>query len=190
VPLYCAFQVPETLDGVLGVEIVIDIQHSQAALPNWWRYEPGGCMEFKLSADVQSGGGVSCIDPWQGNATALVQDDILGAPGGSPSMARIKLVVAVPSAAAVVLLDSVVYTGARLLLPASELQCAGCDRAACLVLNSIVIRRLPGLPGGDAFLQVPAASNGNWAHWNGNATDCTAVPVTARSWGQIKALYR
>jgi hypothetical protein len=191
VPLYCAFQVPVAIDGVLALEMVIDVQHSDAALPSWWRFDPGGCMEWRLLADTQFGGVSStCTDPWNGGAFALVQDYLVGQPGNDPSRARIKLVTAIPSPSAVVLASDVVYHGARLLLPAGEVACQGCGQAACLVFNSILIRRLPGSPGGDVYLETPAPGDGNWAHWGGTGSACSAVPATGTSWGQIKALYR
>jgi hypothetical protein len=188
-PLYCAFEVGQTLDGVLGVEIVIDVQVEPPTLPDWWRYDAGGCMQGLLHADADFASVSECLDAWQGNASAIVQDYLTGQPYGAANQARIKLVVAVPSPDAVVLSSGVVYYAARLLFPTSMLGCQGCSQSACLVLNSMLVRRLPGQPGGDVFLEAPAPSQGNWALWQDGA-ECALVPVRQHSWGQIKSLYR
>src|SRR5437763_741386 len=51
--LYCAFTLPQALDSVVAVEVVLDIQHSDAVMPAWWQYAPGGCRDQALrpSAD-------------------------------------------------------------------------------------------------------------------------------------------
>lgn len=69
--------------------------------------------------------------------------------------------------------------------------CAGCLAPACLVLNGITIRRLPGAPGGDVIISSVGAGNPNWVTWRGGAgADCSLVPVRAVTWGRIKTLYR
>jgi hypothetical protein len=187
--LYVAFQPPQTLDGVLGVEIVIDVQHSDPVLPNWWRFDVGGCMESQLLADADFTTEAACEDPWLGNAGAVVQGYLPGEPRGGFNQARIKVVSVVPPESSVQLLGDRVYYAARLVFPGS-FTCGGCQGAACLVLNSILVRRLPGQPGGDVLVQTPAAGSGNWATWEEAGADCSAVPVVGHTWGQIKALYR
>ena len=86
------------------------------------------------------------------------------------------------------------YYAARVLLENQNTtgagSCSGCDGIACLVLNSIRIKRLPGAVGGDVLLEQPAPDGGNMATWHGTAANCAAVPVHVGSWGRIKALYR
>ncbi|TMQ69683.1 MAG: hypothetical protein E6K80_10900 [Candidatus Eisenbacteria bacterium] len=68
--------------------------------------------------------------------------------------------------------------------------CSGCGLDACLVLNSMWVRRVPGAPGGDVFVSAAAPDGGNMATWQGSGADCAAVPTKPSSWGRIKALYR
>jgi hypothetical protein len=62
---------------------------------------------------------------------------------------------------------------------------------ACLVLNSILVRRSPGAVGGDSFVSTPGPGDANRATWQGTGADCSAVPVRRQStWGAVKSLYR
>ena len=84
------------------------------------------------------------------------------------------------------------YYAARLILKnnltVGTPSCAGCDQAACLVMNSI---RIAGPTGDIAFLQLPGSNGANWALWQGGqGANCAAVPVRNRAWGQLKGLYR
>ena len=59
------------------------------------------------------------------------------------------------------------------------------------MLNSIIIGRQDGSPGGNFFLQTPGPGEANWARWQGGGgANCAAVPVRNRAWGQLKGLYR
>lgn len=197
--LYCAFTMPQAADKVLGVEIVVDLQHSAATLPDWWRFEPGGCREgFILGAAADFPGRIACVDMWQGAVTpalAMIQGYIPTEPRGAASTARIKVAVSVLPEDAVTVDGTSSYYAARIIIKHSKSigtpTCAGCDLGACLVLNSILVGRLPGSPGGDYFLQIPGAGAGNWARWQGGGgANCAAVPVRNRAWGQLKGLYR
>lgn len=194
--LYCAFTMPQAADKVVAVEIVIDIQHANATLPDWWRLDVGGCRQGSVSAAVDFPGKTACLNMWQGTpAIAGVQGYIPAEPRGALSQARIKVAASVLPQDALTLDGSSMYYAARIIINNARTvgtpSCAGCDQPACLVLNSILIGRLPGSPGGNYFLQTPGAGDANWARWQGGAgANCAAVPVLNRTWGQIKSLYR
>ena len=43
----------------------------------------------------------------------------------------------------------------------------------------------------EVTLETSGPSHANWVTWRGGSgADCAAVPVRARTWGQIKSLYR
>lgn len=193
--LYCAFTMPQARDSVLGVEVVVDVQHTAAAMPDWWRFESGGCRAGALN---QSGadftGQMGCVDPWQGAAFGGIQSYNIGPPiHAGANQARIRAVAAVVSSLAASLNATSMYYGFRIVITREKTQapgpCFGCLGAACLVFNSVLVRRLPG-SSGDEFIQTPGPANANWATWQGAGANCAAVPVRRTTWGSLKSLYR
>lgn len=200
--LYVAFTMPQAADKVVAVEIVVDVQHSSATLPDWWHLEPNGCRwamnEFNILAFPTFPGRTACTNMWEGAVTPAIAElagYIPSQPGGAASQARIKVTASVLSTDARTLNDTDMYYAARIVLRNNRTEgagaCPGCEGAACLVLNSILIGRLNGAVGGDLFLQTPGAGEANWALWQGGSgANCAAVPVRNRAWGQLKGLYR
>ncbi len=194
--LYCAFTMPQAADNVVAVEIVVDIQHTSPSLPSWWRFDEGGCRQGNIQATFDFTGKTACRDMWAGGPLPPiggVADYITSQPRGLPSQARLRVTAAVLQGNAFSLNGSDTYYAARIILKNAGTvtpSCPGCPEPACLVLNSIVIGRVQGTPGGDLFLQAPGAGNANWALWQGSGANCAAVPVRKRAWGEIKSLYR
>ena len=192
--LVVGFTLAAPIDSVIGIEAVIDLIHEDAVLPAWWRLEPGGCREGALVAEADLSGLEGCADIWGGEGQALLQDYVLGAPRGGANQARIKVVAAVPSSSARSLDAGTAYAAVALSLDnrltIDPVSCAGCAGHVCLVLNSILVRRLPGGTG-DVFLAVPAPASGNRVTWGAGAgADCEAVPASRVTWGRVKAIYR
>jgi hypothetical protein len=192
--LYCAMQMPQTVDSVLALEIVVDIQHEAAALPDWWRFDFAGCHGGKLSADDHFGP-TTCGDFWSGQAAGGLLSYTVGMPGGAPNQARMVIGLGVPSDQPRTLDAASMYYAARIVF--SNLMtssCTGCAGAACLVLNSILVHRPPrpdGIPSTDILLTAPGPNNGNWAGWQADSgAGCQAVPVRNVTWGAVKSLYR
>lgn len=192
--LVCAFTMPQAANNVIAVEIVLDIQHATSPLPDWWRLQSGGCRSASdLSASADFSGKTACLDMWgSATRTAMVQGYIPTEPRGADSQARIKVTANVLPADAVSVDGANMYYAARIILKHANTvggaACAGCDQAACLVLNSILIGRVPDP---SIVLQMPGPGDGNWARWQGGAgADCAAVPVRNRAWGQLKSQYR
>jgi len=195
-PLHASFRMPfATGPDVIGLELVLDLQHAQAVLPDWWRLAPGQCRAGQLSADTDFSAAAACGDPWGGLGAALVQGWTATQPFGQPNQARMLVTVGVGSLDARALDATTDYNAVRirlgLALSSGFGSCPGCTGGACLVLNSIAVRRLPGAPGGDLFLTQPRAGNLNRVTWyGGQGADCSAVPVRRTSWGLMKSLYR
>ncbi|MBI1796085.1 MAG: hypothetical protein HYR74_03425 [Candidatus Eisenbacteria bacterium] len=191
--LFCAFTMPAPTNNVVSVEIVVDMQNATSPLPDWWRFDTGGCRPNDLSVAADFSGMTSCSDMWGGAPrTAMVQGYTPGEPRLGTNQARIKVTAWVLPQDAVTLDGTTMYYAVRVIvkndLTTGSPSCVGCGSAACLVLNSIQIGRVSG---GDIFLQVPGAGDANWARWQGGlGADCAAVPVRARAWGQLKSLYR
>jgi len=192
--LFCALRLQQPTDGVIALECVVDLQHADPALPDWWQLGSGGCRAGNLTASADYSGLSACADPWGGAGSATIQQYQVGAPRGAPNQVRILAVSFVPSPSAASLDATSTYYAARVIilngkttgLPA----CAGCVGGACLVLNSILVRRLPG-SGGDVYLETPVAAGANWATWRGGSgASCSAVPARRSTWGALKSLYR
>jgi hypothetical protein len=194
--LFCSFTLDSAVDQVLGIEAVVDLQHSGGELPDWWELSgTGACREgaLRVSGDFSLIG--ACTDPWRGlgGGVAFYQP---GLPRQQPNQARLLGTFAVvPSDSARSLEPGVAYYGLQLLISNDKSvslgSCAGCTFPACLVLNSITLLRAPGAPGGNVTLTTPGAGNGNWVTWKGGAgANCGLVPVRRTSWGRIRTLYR
>jgi hypothetical protein len=193
--LYVAYTMPQAVDNVLAVEIVIDLQHSSSVLPDWWHFETGGCRgelnEFNFSPMVTFPGRTACLDMWQGAQTDPI-GELAGFTPGVNGQARIKVTGSVLPQDARTLDGTSMYYAVRIVMTNTHSvgnpNCFGCDGAACLVLNSILIGRLDG---SNVYLQTPGPGEANWARWQGGAgANCAAVPVRNRAWGQLKGLYR
>lgn len=192
-PLAVALEVQTTLDSVLAVEVVLDVQIEGTSLPDWWALAPGGCRAGALRADTQFAGGSACADPWGGAAPAQVQGFLAGQPRGGPGQARILAVVGVPSNQVVTFSPGQVYDLIRVVLRSTQSAgtgaCPGCATAACIVLNSVRIVRLPQ---SDPVPDIASDGGaGVWARWQaGTTAACLAVPVRNKTWGSLKSLYR
>jgi len=194
-PLVCSAVLDGTVANLLGSELVVDVQMSTGLFPDWWRLDgsgPASCRVGGAAASFDFGAG--CADAWAAHGTGAIQGFAIGPPDHPAlNQARIKIVSVVPSDSAVTLNPAVRYGIADLLLFALRSTggntCGGCATRACLVLNSILLRRAPG-QGPDVYLTTPAGPGTNWATWQGSGADCSLVPVRRSTWGEIKSLYR
>jgi hypothetical protein len=195
--LFCAFTVPALVDSALGVQIVVDLQHSEVSLPDWWRFDGAGCRAGELRAGFDFTSLSGCSDTFQG----LARGGLLGyyptEPRGGANQARILVAASrLPEHGYMHFDPGVMYYAARLNISnvgtvAPQAVCAGCLGSACLVLNGVVIQRQPGAVGGDVFIGQPGPGDANFATWQGGSSaGCTTVPVRAVTWGRVKSLYR
>ena len=190
--LVASFELAAPVDSVIAIEAVIDVQGGDPALPSWWQYGPGGCRYGQLIASGNFSGLTACGDLWRNAATfAGPPVYVTGAPRGAPNQARIVASLAVLSSEARALLAGTRYYAVRFAFqndPGS--MCPGCQAAACLLLNSIRLVRIPGAVSGDVVLDTAADVASNRVTWQSASATCNAVPVRRLSWGQIKMLYR
>jgi hypothetical protein len=192
--LYCGLTLPVAVDSVLGVEIVVDIQHESETLPDWWRFDVNGCRIGSLTAD-DNFGSTTCQDFLLGQASGGVQSYTVGMPRGRPNQARMRIALGVPSNQPRSLNATDMYYAARIVLSNAGVlgSCTGCEGTACLVLNSILVRRPlrpEGVPSTDVLITAPGAGDANWAIWQQGASNCQAVPTRKMTWGAVKSLYR
>ena len=167
-PLQAAFVLSSPVDSVIAFELVIDVDVADVLAP------------------------ASCDDPWQGAGVAAVQGWLAGTPGGSPRHGRLLVAAAAIPGTFVTLDADVAYTAARAVLRTNKtLTCEGCAIPACLVFNSVLIRRLPGSSVETLTLSNPEVPGLERVRWQGGSgADCQAVPTRRSTWGAVKSLYR
>jgi hypothetical protein len=192
--LHVGFTLGQPVDNVIGLEVVVDIQHESATLPDWWRLDAAGCRAGALRSDARFGAVAGCADPWAGEGVAGFPSYTVTQPRGGANQARIKAGIGVLPSAPRSLAADTPYHAIRLVLIADKASgigaCVGCDQKACMVLNSIWIKRTPGAPGGDVFVSTPGPLEANWATWQGAGANCSLVPVRRQTWGAVKSFYR
>ena len=188
--LVTAMTLGETVDDVIAVEVVIDIQFASAAVPPWWQLEPAGCRDGALTPRSVPPQNPACTDFWNQNLTPGLLYQI--APRGNPSQARIVVSFALPSTTPPrQLVPGPTYYVASLAVRHDRTsQCTGCLTNACLVLNSVRLGRVPGSPGQDPMIVQPGPLDANRATWQGSGAACQSVPARSSTWGQLKTLYR
>ena len=186
-----AFTLAQAIDSLVAIEGVIDMVSQGDPLPSWWELQPGGCRDGSLVADMPPAD--ACLDPWGGNGVAALQAYRVSPETPATNRARIVFTSSVLPAQRVALGAGTSYAAVRLILHSSRTigtSCSGCSSTACMVLNSITLKRVPGAAGPDQVVSEPSAST-NWVHWLGvTGVDCAVVPVRNTTWGAIKSLYR
>ncbi len=191
--LVSSFELSAPVDSVIGMEVVIDLVSDSATLPNWWRFEPGGCNAGALVASADFSNLGACANPWNSTASGLVQAYRVGDPRGASNTARIVFTVFVLPSQQVSMTALTPYYAGILRLAhtrsAGANACAGCSARACLVLNSVQLLRQPGSLV-EQVQVVASGGTGHWAAWQGSSADCNLVPVRNRTWGAIKSSYR
>jgi len=94
---------------------------------------------------------------------------------------------------AVALLGNASYTACRILLRTTNtVSCNdGCSTPACMVFNSLLIRRFHTPADEEILISGPEAGGSDRIVWQGGTgADCAAVPTRRATWGAVKALYR
>lgn len=180
---------------VVGWTLVLDMISNASPFPPWWQVQPGGCRYTypnQFLAGLPSGF-EDCIDPWSATGSALVQSLIYPRPGGDGRQFRVIMGVGVPAPQAFTLVRGETYLAGILSIGFARTvsgECPGCTEPVCFVFNSAEVLRTPGAEGDPPLLfETPSSAYGNWAT-SGSAIACEVVPARARTWGQIKAMYR
>lgn len=190
-PLYPGVRLLAPVDSVFSVELVIDVDVASDPMPAWWSMD-GTCRSLAWFADVTQAG--SCADPWNGLGVASVQGWLLGTPRNSNRHARLLVAAGVLAQDAVKLDADVPYTLCRVVLDSrGTTPCpTGCLTPACMVFNSVLLRRLPGSTVEEVLVSTPEVAGTNMVLWQPAVAgaDCASVPVRRSSWSAVKALYR
>jgi hypothetical protein len=194
-PLFPSFSLPATMDSVYSMELVIDVDVAGAdtdPLPVWWLMAPG-CRTNGWAADGTVS--PSCVDAWNGQGTGSFQGWLVGTPGGPRATRHGRLLVAVSTLPqdGVTLLGNASYTACRILLRTVNTSSCfdGCLTPACLVFNSLLVRRFHTPADEEILISGAESGASDRVIWQGGiGADCQAVPTRKTTWGAVKALYR
>lgn len=191
-PLFPAVRLADPIDSVLSVELVIDVDVADLTLPPWWHMEPGGCHSSPSGWGAGLATTASCADAWAGQGSASIQGWLPGTPGGAPMHGRLLVAVGTLPGMLATLPAGDALALCRLALRGDNtLTCSGCTIPACLVFNSIIIRRLPGSSPEEIIISNEESVGSAHVFWqDGTGADCQAVPTRRSTWGAVKSLYR
>ena len=188
--MFPSFSLPSTMDSVYSMELVIDVDVARDPLPAWWLMAPG-CRANGWFADGTAS--PSCPDAWNGLGTGSFQGWIPGTPGNSTRHARLLVAAGVLPQDAVTLLANASYTACMIVLRSvNTVSCNdGCDAPACIVFNSLLVRRLHTPEDQEIVISGPEINGSDRIFWQGGTgADCLSVPIRRSTWGAVKALYR
>jgi len=171
-----SFLAPANVTQFVGTQMVMDVQTSQATLPDYWRLGLGECRDGSFAFPVSlSGVGntTTCRNPWAGGGLGGGFQYTSGF--GSPARARVLMAFArdteVPLTqgqqyiAGMFTIDTVkdfddgsIGTG----------QCDGCSVPACLVLNEVDVLQTAGQtpPAQDIYILTAQATR-QYITWQG-----------------------
>ena len=170
----------------------IDIVTSSATLPDWWRLDTGHCRAGAIAFAGDATVSPSCPTLWDGRlplSVFTVQPGVWGA-----NRLRLNGGVALGDSVRDLVCDGVTELGAfRVTImnahTAGTGACAGCDVAACLVLQEINLQTLTG--DFSSWVRMSQPLKSNYVTWQTGYPACpAATPTQNRSWGAVKAQYR
>jgi hypothetical protein len=180
-----------------GIEVVLDLATSGAALPPWFSFQAGGCRQGSLTMNPSiSLSALNCFE-WGGGAAGGLAAYTVG--GYGPSSARILGGFAVAPPGSDVFAAGGEYFAFNLLITNAKTTgtgaCTGCLIPACIVFNNV--KMVAGTATG-AILNSPAAPGSNAITWQGGAGVSStlgggcpaATPSRNATWGSVKSLYR
>lgn len=172
-----------SLEGVTQLRGHVDFCTLPNTLPDYFRFESGGCREGALEVvaavpEVPKG----LVDPWGGQAT--VEFEFIPE-HYSEVRARIDVVLDLPDGVAVDLDADTKYFGFAVRWPGPHNTCNGCQLDACFVINDEITFVHDG---GETHLYGNDFSN--HAYWR-NGPGCPfIISVDPMTWGRTKAQYR
>lgn len=186
------FVLPVNAPQVVGIYAVVNVLGAAGApLPVWWAMQSGGCRYGSLSYSTDFNSApfdvtTQCSDVWQGQAIGGLYYDMSYL--GDPGRARFRMIAAVPGSQSKSLVAGREYYGFKMQVNNAKSggagSCEGCAAPVTLELGLLQIAQPYGV--GDFNLTTPITQN--VITWQGTRSGLT--PVTHRTWGQVKSLYR
>jgi len=192
-PMFPSFSLASPIDSVYAMELVIDVDVASGPnpMPAWWAMQMPPCSANGWAADAAPS--ASCNDAWGGKGTGSFQGWLPGTPGASARHGRLLVAVSALPQDAVKLDAATPYTACRVLLRSANVSSCpdGCMVPACLVFNSLLIRRFHLPSDQEILVSGGEVAGSDRVTWQGGAgADCASVPTRRATWGAVKALYR
>jgi len=202
-----SFNPPAGITKLSAETFLVDVQTSEAVLPDWWHVEdanatlgtPAGCRfgSFGFATTNTGMTTATCKNYW---GTSPQAGTTIWFPGvNGPNRTRLYGAFARGSASAAAVNAGTEYfagTGffdTNHATPANGI-CQGCQFGACIVWNYLLLQQPVGTPGGD--FTVESVNVRRHLTWQGAVgvspgVGCpAATPVRNATWGQVKSLYR
>lgn len=201
--VYGTFNVDAPQTGIIAADGIVDFLYPNGNIPPFWHFEGGACNEFGLtlthirpaticpttnSIIVCGAGGAGCL--------SFLTGYIYGAAAGFPENRARLFVAFARSATAPVTVTNTTrhflfglnFDMANAEDPASPGSgCAGCSDPVGITWNTLQLYASPALPQPYA---VQSTDPGSSPSVGANCTACVTVNNKAKTWGQLKSLYR
>ncbi len=195
--LFTSVIVPTAMSKFTATSAIVDVTIESGTLPDWWQTNAGQCRPnaITMSFDPVVLAG-SCLDIWQGSIllSVFAAQQGTNVQGHAANTVRLNGGAAIPAGSEI----NVPADGSELFVSKVNISrtkstgvgsCAGCDLAACLVLNECFLQQPAGM--GDYRVVNEAPGRSRWVTWNGSPTNCPdGTPTQNRTWGAVKNLYR
>jgi|SRR5262245_597138 len=191
---------------VSGIEAVIHLSATDAALPPWWDFKnAGSCRETSLQHVLTAPPGQSaCVDPYDGQAAGGIGSYGVGWVYG-PSTARFVVLVAVLQPAVFSVEPGTEYFAFGVSIDhartVGDPACGGCPTTTCIGISTLGLRTVDG--SGEVVMLGTNASAVNWQGGRVSfgvtfertgyytSMNClSATPVHRNTWGAVKSLFR
>ncbi len=205
--IVASFDAPAGSTAITGEQGVIDVQVDGGAVPPWWQAVVTGSCRGSAVSVMYTNPGNSCADYFNTVGVPLGgigYDYYPVSPTIAPGRVRIRTVSSIATPAATSFENAGIAAGTNTYLLTIRVKmtktvgagaCAGCDLAACWVLQNLLVTQPAGV--GDYFFLTTDGS-GAYVEWQGGAvgagpfgSGCPgATPAARTSWGQLKGLYR
>jgi len=188
--LYASLTSMQAVDGVIADLGIIDVTAGldPTALPPFWDFHLGGCSgptNLLFSADFTAN--LVCYDLWGGLAGSGGQYGGPSGPTPEGNRARIKWTsnVTPDQARSIVLAPQMMYIERIVVRHNSLSTCPGCQEAVCFVYNEEL---LSDIHGNQWRFTNPGYATANAPP---TAINCPgSTPTQAKTWGQVKSLYK
>jgi hypothetical protein len=207
--LHGTFSVAASTPGVVAMDGIIDLLYATPDTPAFWQFQSGGCNESGLILNdsrpvtncVATANTNTLCGAGGGGCDAFITAYAFGSSiGFPPNRARLLFTLARASTSPVVLAANVAPNAHFAFLfqffedNASEIggACDGCLTGVSMTWNQAVLYNTNATTGGEGIAaSISSADPGSAdAHSFSNCPGCGAVSTKARSWGQLKSLYR
>lgn len=201
--MYGSVRTGVNIPGVIAWGADIDVQTAAAVLDPWWQLGAGECREGSIGYTFNGfTNSTSCNKTLMVTSPAPLGIANWASGQGGPNRAHYG--IGVVRTTGVTVLGATKYqlfaasidsrfTMADPNSPADPV-CAGCQDAACIVLNHVEVDVPVAQQPPDGKNNYFAPEIANWVTWNGGGVSgggCPgATPTRTATWGRVKSLYR